>query len=156
MVSSKSISELITIITEKAALLDQLKQWKIINLDPNIAELKFDISSEEISQIKDLPLGSFKIRFLYNQKNRRPLFDVISIEQDPSGKIQNFTIGAWITSRDFETNNQTKVFLRLMIEYILNYYGRKIEESNEIEKQEVRLDDSSNKGCKKTSKRRRD
>ena len=48
MAGPNRTSKLLDIICEKAAMLDAFNSWKIINLSPNIAELKFDITEAEI------------------------------------------------------------------------------------------------------------
>lgn len=150
---SKSISSLISIILEKTAMLDQFNQWKVINLDPNIAELKFEISKPEFSDL-DIPFDSFKVKFLFNELNRRPIMDFGSAEQDSSGNIKNFTIGAWITSRkDLETNKTYKVYLRIMLENILKQFNYI---TDEIEVKQTTGNLEHSKSIKKKSKRRRD
>lgn len=123
MESSNRTLDLINIICEKAALLDALKEWKIINLNPNVAELKFDITLAEIGkEISDeLDIEDFKVKFLYNSERIAPLFNVSSMTIESSGKVKSFVIGAWIHSRDFETNEKIKVYLRIMLEHIIKY-----------------------------------
>lgn len=123
MTGPNRTSKLLDIICEKAAMLDAFNSWKIINLSPNIAELKFDITEAEIGPaISDkLKISDFKVKFLYNHDQKKPLFDVYQLEKDSNGKYKNFTIGCWITSRDFEDNEEMKVYLRIMLEHILKY-----------------------------------
>ena len=78
MAGPNRTSKLLDIICEKAAMLDAFNSWKIINLSPNIAELKFDITEAEIGPaISDkLKISDFKVKFLYNHDQKKPLFDV--------------------------------------------------------------------------------